>query len=131
MLNFVQYINNLLFRKDKSLASKECCSDQISSFVLNRWASFYDKENCLIINKNLNRSHIYEDFNLLSKFLITFIPKKSFRKIFYIKKIKNESENSTPIICKIMQIGTRDAELVRKTTDEKDLKSFLKIYSEP
>jgi hypothetical protein len=130
MLNFVQYINNLLFLKDKSLANKECCSDQISSFVLNRWASFYDKQNCLVINANLNRSHIYEDFNLLSKLLVTFIPKKSYRKIFYIKKIKDESENPTPVICKIMQIGTRDAELVRNTTGQEDLKSFLKIYKE-
>jgi hypothetical protein len=27
-----------------------------------------------------------------------------------------------------MQVGKRDAEMIVKTTDEKDLKNFLKIY---
>ena len=70
-----------------------------------------------------------EDPDLLSKFLFVFIPQKSYKKIDYINKNKNKKqEDPTDIICKIMQVGKRDAEMIVKTTDEKDLKNFLKIY---
>lgn len=130
MLNLFQYINNLLFSKNKKSASKENCSDSLGGFMLNRWTSFYDKENCCLVNSVCNKPHITEDVDLLSKFLITFVPKKEYRKINYIKKIKQESEDPTSIICKIMEIGKRDAEIICKTIDKEDLKKFLKIYNE-
>lgn len=129
MLNFFQYINNLLFSKKPKLAGTDSCSENISGFMLNRWISFYDKQTCSNVNTFCNKPHLTEDPDLLSKFLFVFIPQKSYKKINYINKNKNKKqEDPTDIICKIMQVGKRDAEMIVKTTDEKDLKNFLKIY---
>jgi len=128
MLNLFQYINNLLFNKKQNMTHKDQCSDSLNGFVLNRWISFYDKENCQIVNEHCNRQHIAEDVDLLSKFLMLFVPKKQYKKINYIKKVKCTEENSKDIICKIMQVGTRDAEMICKVVKPEDLKSFLKIY---
>jgi len=128
MLNLFQYINNILFSKKKNLSSRENCSETLSGFMLNRWCSFYDKQNVAIINDACNKPHLTEDPDLLTKFLMLFIPKKDYKKLNYIKKIKSDKDESKQIISKIMQIGTRDAEIILKTTDKKDLKEFLKIY---
>lgn len=128
MLNFFQYLNNLLFTKNKKQIGKNNCSEYLSSFILNRWASFYDKENCRIINENTNRQTLTEDPDLFSKYLMVFIPKKAYKKINYFSKNKDKYENIKEVLCKNLELGTRDLELIVKTTDKKDLKNLLNIF---
>lgn len=130
MLNFFQYINNILFTKNKRNVGKEQCNESMGSFMLNRWCSFYDKENCQIINESSNRQHLTEDFDLLSKFLFVFLPKKSYKKINYINKNKDKKQDPLPILSKNMELGTRDMQLLFRTLNEKDLENVLQIYSD-
>jgi len=132
MLNFFQYINNILFSKNKNNVGKEHCSDNLGSFMLNRWISFYDKEACQIVNQITNKHHLTEDFDLLSKILFVFLPKKSYRKINYLSKSKDKEKKQNPIkiLTKNMEMGTRDAELILKTVNSKDLENLLQIYSD-
>lgn len=130
MLNFFQYINNILFTKNKRNVGKENCSDSMGGFMLNRWCSFYDAENCKLVNESVNRQHLTEDFDLLSKFLFVFLPKKAYKKINYINKNKDKKQNPLPILSKNMELGTRDTELLIRTTDEKELENLLQIYSD-
>jgi len=132
MLNFFQYINNILFSKNKNNVGKEHCNDNLGSFMLNRWISFYDKETCQIVNQITNKQHLTEDFDLLSKILFVFLPKKSYRKINYLSKSKDKEKKQNPIkiLTKNMEMGTRDAELILKTANLKDLENLLQIYSD-
>lgn len=130
MLNFFQYINNILFTKNKKNVGKEHCSDGMGGFMLNRWCSFYDQENCCIINQSSNKQHLTEDFDLLSKFLFVFLPKKTYKKINYINKNKDKKQDPLPILIKNMELGTRDVHLLIKTMNEKELENVLQIYSD-
>jgi len=130
MLNFFQYINNILFGKNKNTLGKENCSETLSGFMLNRWASFYDQDNCAIVNNTTNKQILVEDVDLLSKYLFLLIPKKAYRKISYLSKSKDKKENQIPLLSKTLEVGTRDAELFIKTTNDKDLEMFLQIYAE-
>lgn len=96
--------------------------------MLNKWASFYDKQNCILINQFCNNSHITEIPDLLSKFLFVFLPKKEYKKINYIKKIKQKEDNSKQIISKNLELGSRDTDLILKHIEQEKIKKFLKIY---
>ena len=128
MLNFFQYLNNILFTKNKKACFKENCSETLSGYMLNKWASFYDKQNCILINEFCNKSHITENSDLLSKFLLVFLPKKDYKKINYIKKIKEKENNSKQIISKNLELGSRDTDLILKHIEQEKIKKLLKIY---
>ena len=115
MLNFFQYLNNLLFTKNKKEVGKQHCSEYLSAFLLNRWTSFYDKENCQIINENTNKQVLTEDIDLFTKYLFVFIPKKSYGKIKYFSKSKDKSENIKNILSKNLQLGSKDIDLIIRT----------------
>jgi hypothetical protein len=130
MLNFFQYLNNLLFSKNTKNCGQENCSEKLNGHMLNKWASFYDKQTCLLVNFFCNKPHLTEDPDLLSKFLFIFIPKKDYKKINYIKK--NKEKNGTyefkRVLSKILELGNRDIELILKHADSKTIETFLKIY---
>jgi len=128
MLNFFQYLNNLLFTKNKTAVGKRNCTEYLSAFLLNRWTSFYDKENCLIVNQNTNKQTLTEDIDLFSKYLFVFIPKKAYGKIKYFSKNKDKNENIKDILSRNLQLGSKDVELIIKTSDKKELKNLLNIF---
>jgi hypothetical protein len=128
MLNFFKYLNNIFFTKNKSFVGKENCSDPISGFMMNRWASFLDKKACLKVNETCNKQILTEDFDLLSKYLFLFLEKRPYKKIDYINKNKDKSENVNEALCKNMQMGTRDLQLYIKTLNEKEKEELLQIY---
>lgn len=117
-----------MFSKNKNKCDKENCSENLSGYMLNKWASFYDKENCVSVNSFCNAQHLTENADLLSKFLLVFIPKKEYKKINYIKKIKDDKDNSRQIISKILELGRRDVDLVLQHAKQDDIKNFLKIH---
>lgn len=129
MLNFFKYLGNLFFFKNKNLVGKEHCSENISGFMVNRWASFLDKDACVQINQNCNTQVLTEDFDILSKYIFLFLQKRPYKKLNYINKNKKEKENLKVLLCKNMQIGTADAELYIKTLNEKDREKVLQIYN--
>ena len=66
-----------------------------SFYMLNRWISMIDKDNCKIINNTVNKwitknNSFNDDFYIL-KFLKQTLPKQ-YKKINYIKKINNKDK---------------------------------------
>ena len=70
-----------------------------SSFMLNRWLSFYDKTQAIFVNETLNKYHSVIDnkedmFNLY----FNFIPKLKYKKIDYVKKVNREKDKQDIIV---------------------------------
>lgn len=81
------------------------CDDesQFSSFMLNRWLSFYSKDLAEYINNTAN-SHIsllnskQDQYN----YYYYILPKCRFKKIDYVKKVKKEEEESNIMVPEFM-----------------------------
>lgn len=85
-------INSIVFTKKKIELN---CDDesQFSSFMLNRWLSFYGPEVANLVNNTSNKQLHSTDKKELYDFYFTVYPKLRFKKISYIKKSKKESES--------------------------------------
>ena len=92
MTSIFDYINSIAFSK-KSIDLN--CEDesQFSSFMVNRWLSFYSPEISNYINETSNKQ--IGAFNIKQdqyNYIYNIIPKCRFKRIAYIKKTKKDKE---------------------------------------
>jgi len=82
-------INSIVFTKKKIELN---CDDesQFSSFMINRWLSFYSADVAVLINELCNKQPHCSNKQELYDFYYYTMPKLKFKKIAYIKKPKKE-----------------------------------------
>lgn len=116
-MTFFDMLRNLFFsRKDSSRTLDTESQAHFLPFLLNRWLSFYNKEQCILVNETVNKyTGIFEDKNDLYKLYFNFLPKLKYKKIDYIKKKKAESEEKqtldTLLIAKNNNLSKREISL--------------------
>lgn len=112
-MTFFDMLRNLFFtRKDSANTLDTESQAHFIPFLLNRWLSFYNKEQCIVANETLNKyTSLFEDKNDLYKLYFNFLPKLKFKKIDYIKKKKAEKEEeayNTALIASNNNISKRE-----------------------
>lgn len=89
-MTFFDLLRKILF-KSNSLSGEDDISN-FSTYMLNRWVSFYDRPKALFINETLNKYHsIFESINDLFDLYYNLIPASKTKKISYVKKAKTEN----------------------------------------
>mgnify|MGYP003981104631 CR=1 FL=1 len=114
-MNIFSYISYLLFTKKKHSIDNIDDENQFVPYMINRWCSMYSTSIAKLINNTTNWLHpIFETKNEWYKFYYNILPKCQFRRIFYIKKQKKESENHDDIVTKMasnLQLSKREINL--------------------
>lgn len=80
------------------LKSTEDITDEslqcFSPFMINRWLTFYDKDQAVLVNETFNKfGAIFNEKDKTFKFYQNLIPRLKFKKISYIKKVKAKKED--------------------------------------
>ncbi len=85
------YINAVLYSKDKSVYYSVDDDAIFSSFMLNRWLSMYSPEVAITVNETTNKyQQVFQNKKQLFDFYVTIYPKLKSKKIPYIKKSKED-----------------------------------------
>lgn len=99
-MTFFEVLRALLFTKSRN--NEEVNRDslvQFSPFMLNRWLSFYDKPKTIFVNETLNKfCSLFDDKNEAYKFYNNLVPQSKFKKIDYVKKNKEKTEEDATIL---------------------------------
>jgi hypothetical protein len=91
-LTIFDYIDSLLFSKKEIEIAYEDAT-QFNAFMLNRWLSFYSPDMAAYINATGNSyASLFIDKNDLYKYYYNILPKCKFKRIAYIKKVKEKEE---------------------------------------
>lgn len=92
MSTIFDFLNDILFSKNKTAFQSIDDSKTFSPFLINRWISMYSPECALVINKISKYVSVFDNKIDLYNFFVAVIPKKNKRNINYIKKIKDEAK---------------------------------------
>lgn len=113
-MTFFDILRNLFFTKQdtSSLLDTET-QTQFTPFIINRWLSFYSREQCVFVNETINKyTGLFEDKSDLHSLYFNLIPKLKFKKIGYIKKKKEDKEkiddNHITVLSKNNNISKRE-----------------------
>ena len=89
------YINGVLYENTKDIPVDKDPDSSYSSYMLCRWMSMYSPEIATLLNDTANWLYpIFTTKNDSYTFLHNIIPCQSFRRINYIKKSKQDHDNS-------------------------------------
>ncbi len=84
-------------------------------FLLNRWFSFYGREQAYFVNETYNRyTSLFDDKNEAYKFYYHLSPRNRFKKIEYVKKKKEDKkkeEDNSALIAKNNCISKREVQM--------------------
>ena len=98
---FFDILKALLFTKKKEEKLDTDSLQAFTPFMVNRWLSFYDRSKAVFVNETLNKfCSLFEDKESLYELYNNLIPRSNFKKINYVKKLKEEKtedENITVI----------------------------------
>jgi len=119
-MNFFQLQNKLFYsKKDKAEDLDTEGEQSFVPFLFNRWLSFYNKDMSVFVNETLNKfSGIFDDKQKSYRLYYYLIPRLKWKKIRYIKKKKNETEEeeNLSLIAK------------NKNISKRELKEYIKNY---
>jgi hypothetical protein len=112
-MNFFDLLRKLIFSR-KTIA-EDLDHDSLQAFtpfMVNRWVSFYDRNQANFINETLNRfTGIFDDKNEHYKLYHYLLPSCKYKKIEYIKKKKEkekEENASVEILARNEMISKRE-----------------------
>jgi len=118
-VNIFSYISYLLFTKKKKSIDNIDDENELVPYMINRWCSMYSTSIAKLINSTTNWLHpIFETKNEWYKFYYNILPKCQYRRIFYIKKVKKETENYDNLITRIasnVELSKREISLYIKS----------------
>ena len=96
---FFDILRALLFSKKKEDRLDNDSLQAFTPYMVNRWLSFYDRSKVVFVNETLNKfCSLFEDKESLYDLYNNLIPRSSFKKINYIKKIKEEKAEDENIV---------------------------------
>lgn len=113
-MTFFDMLRNLFFsRKDIHRNLDTESQTHFLPFLLNRWLSFYNKDQCVLVNETINKyTGLFDDKNDLYKLYFNFLPVLRYKKIEYIKRKKEEKEKeeaiNTTLIARNHNISKRE-----------------------
>lgn len=115
-MNFFDLLRSLVFsRKTTAVDLDSDGLQQFTSYLINRWISFYGKPQNVFINETLNKfTGLFSDKNELYKLYYYLIPTQSFKKISYVKKkkeLEKELNVNIPIIARSQMISQREVSI--------------------
>jgi len=88
-------ISGVLFKKKKDLIDNVDDAKQFQPYLVNRWISMHGPDDARLINETVNRfGHVFKDKTDLYKFMVEVLPQYRFKRINYIKKIKDPVANT-------------------------------------
>lgn len=91
-MTIFEIINTLLFKNKKSCEELDLEStNNFQPFMVNRWFSFYNKEQAVFVNEIFNKySSIFTDRADCFQFYNNITPRQKYKHIQYAKKKKKE-----------------------------------------
>jgi hypothetical protein len=91
-MTIFEIINTLLFKNKKAREELDLDStNNFQPFMVNRWFSFYNKEQAVFVNEVLNKySSIFTDKVDCFQFFNNITPRQKYKHIQYTKKKKKE-----------------------------------------
>ena len=108
---FFDILRALLFTKKKEEKLDTDSLQAFTPFMVNRWLSFYDRSKAVFVNETLNKfCGLFEDKENLYELYNNLIPRSSFKKINYIKKLKEEKteDEDISVIAKNNMLSKRE-----------------------
>ena len=88
------YLNSILYKSTKNPVDLATLSEETSfqPYLLQRWCSMHSASVAVIVNETTNRYwSVFNDSSMWYVSLNTVLPRCSFKKINYLKKVKNET----------------------------------------
>ena len=119
MLTIFDYINSILYKRSNIDVNIDD-EDSFSGYMVNRWLSMYSSEVVQIINETSNKyGQLFESKSDQYLWMQKLIPRRSFRRISYIKKKKEdvstkdreEAKKEIELLAKNYEISQREVEL--------------------
>lgn len=113
-MTFFDILRVLFFVKKKEEKLDTDALQAFTPFMVNRWLSFYDRSKAVFVNETLNKfGGLFEDKESLYELYNNLIPRSSFKKINYIKKLKEEKteDNDIAIIAKNNMLSKREVQM--------------------
>ena len=113
-MTFFDILRVLFFVKKKEEKLDTDALQAFTPFMVNRWLSFYDRSKAVFVNETLNKfGSLFEDKESLYELYNNLIPRSSFKKINYIKKLKEEKteDNDIAIIAKNNMLSKREVQM--------------------
>lgn len=115
-MNFFDLLRKLIF--SKKINAEDLDYEGLQAFVpfmLNRWISFYDKSQAILINETFNRfTGLFDDKNEQYKLYHYLLPTSRYKKIAYVKKKKEKEEKedtNIPILARNQMISQREVSM--------------------
>lgn len=113
-MNFFDILKALLFDKKKEERPDADTLQSFTPYMVNRWLSFYDKAKAVFVNETLNRfSLIFDNKEDQYELYTNLIPRSKFKRISYIKKKKEatEEDENISIISKNHMLSKREVQM--------------------
>lgn len=110
-MTFFDILRALLFTKKKEEKLDTDSLQAFTPFMVNRWLSFYDRLKAVFVNETLNKfCGLFEDKENLYELYNNLIPRSSFKKINYVKKLKEEKteDEDISVIAKNNMLSKRE-----------------------
>jgi hypothetical protein len=110
-MTFFDILRALLFTKKKEEKLDTDSLQAFTPFMVNRWLSFYDRSKAVFVNETLNKfCGLFEDKESQYELYNNLIPRSSFKKINYIKKLKEEKteDDNISVIAKNNMLSKRE-----------------------
>lgn len=83
-------LKGILFKKDPNLLDNIDDGKAFQPFLVNRWISMHSEKDATIINETVNRyGQVFTNKADLYKFMVNVFPEYRFKRINYIKKVKD------------------------------------------
>lgn len=122
-MNIFDLIRFLFFKvKNSPTEVTEEVTQCFTPFMINRWLTFYGKTQAVFVNETLNKfGNVISDKAKMYRLYDNLIPKLSYKKISYVKKVKQEKEE----IENIKMIAANKNMSVREIKEYVDLQQFL------
>jgi hypothetical protein len=121
-MNIFDLIRFLFFKvKNSPKEVTEEMSQCFMPYMINRWLSFYDRSQAVLVNETLNKfSNVLSDKSKMYMLYDNIIPRLSYKKITYVKKIKKDKENEIENIAMIAS---------NKNISEREVKQYVEFYN--
>ena len=113
-MNFFDILKALLFDKKKEERPDADTLQSFTPYMVNRWLSFYDKTKAVFVNETLNKfSSIFDNKEDQYELYSNLIPRSKFKRISYIKKKKEvtEEDENIGVISKNNMLSKREVQM--------------------
>lgn len=110
-MTIFDFINSLLFSKNKAGLTSQDQESAFLPYMVNRWASMYSPTVALKCNV-LNKYHsLFDDKKMIYSLFLNILPKVKSKRINYIKKQKEkqtEADNVLQLVAKNLELSQRE-----------------------